>query len=143
MVMAELRAVDVMTTDPIVVASHENLAVAWELLARAGCGFLPVVRNGRVVGVIDERALVRANLRNQGDERIGTVTDAASPAHSVHCATPLPELVARFAAEDTRAMVVVDSDGQILGVVTSSTLVSLLSDALHRATSKGRPPATR
>jgi CBS domain-containing protein len=143
MVMAELRAADVMTTDPIVVASHESLAAAWEVLARTGCGFLPVVRRGRVVGVIDERTLVRAHARGQADGGAGTITEAASPAHTVHSATPLPELVARFAAEDTRALVVVDSDGRVLGVVTSSTLVSLLSAALHLTTGRGTLPATR
>lgn len=132
MATAELRAVDVMTSNPIVVATHESLGVAWEILARAGCGFLPVVRGGRVVGVIEERALVRLHATPQCG-RPSTIAELSSPARTVGGATRLPELVARFAVDNAPALVVVDSDGGVLGVVTSATLVSKLDEALRHA----------
>jgi CBS domain-containing protein len=130
MMIAELCARDVMTTDPLMVASHESPAASWEVLARAGCGFMPVLRGGRVVGVIDEGTL-RSNIGNRWDDRPRTVAHFSSPAHTVRATTPVPELVARFAANRLTALVVVDDDEGVLGVVTSATLVDLLDEALR------------
>lgn len=128
--IAELTAAELMTTDAITVAEHESLAAAWEVLARAGCRFLPVMRGGRVVGVIDDHAVVVARTTRWLDGRPRLVGDAATPARVVHARTLLPDLLDHFAEGGVIAIVVVDDDGRPLGLVTAERLVGLIDRAL-------------
>jgi CBS domain-containing protein len=127
--LSELRAADVMEVDVKVVAEHESLAAAVGILVRSGCQFVPVVRGGRLVGLLDERA-VRAFQR-------GTLSGAASvAAHAqtgavVRHDTPLAEVVATVRRAPTEVTAVVDAQGMLLGLITTSRLVALLDAATH------------
>jgi acetoin utilization protein AcuB len=130
MVLARLHACDVMATDAITVAEHESLAAAWEVLARAGCRFLPVLRGSRVVGVIDDHAVVCARTTRWLDGRQRLVGDAASPARTVHATTPLPQVIEVMARNATSALVVVDDGGSLVGLVTADSLLGLIDRAM-------------
>jgi CBS domain-containing protein len=140
--LAQLRAADVMTTDALVVAEHESLAVAWELLARGGCGFLPVLRNGRVVGVIDDHALVTSRSPRFLDGRPRLVGDASQPAPTVDVSAPLSVIVERLTAEGRPGLVVTDSSGAVVGIITAGRVVDLLDRALPASpcSAGGDPP---
>jgi CBS domain-containing protein len=124
--LAELRAVDIMDADPIAVAEHESVSAAAELLLRAGCPFLPVVRGDRIVGVVDDRAV--------RDSRERTATDAvlahARPATTVPAHAPLAEVVTAVRRGASELTIVVDEQGRLLGVITTARLIALLDAAL-------------
>lgn len=50
-----MKVKDVMTSAPRACGPDTNLAVAAELMLDADCGFLPVVDDGRLVGVVTDR----------------------------------------------------------------------------------------
>lgn len=137
--LAKLRARDVMITDAIAVAEHESLAAAWEVLARAGCRFLPVLRGGRVVGVIDDHAVVVARSTKWLDGRQRLVGEAARPVPTVSESTPLPQLLDHVLATGS-AVVVIDGAGAPMGLVTAELLLALLDQALGRETAPAPCP---
>lgn len=131
MAVAGLRARDVMATDAVSVAEHESLAAAWEVLARGGCRFLPVVRRNRVVGVIDDRAIVLARSTKWLDGRPRLVGDASRPVATVSEETPLTELIDQLRAQTAAALVVTDDEGGPVGVVTAELVLGLIDEALR------------
>jgi CBS domain-containing protein len=130
MALAMLTAADVMTTEPIAVAEHESLAMAWEVLARGHVGFVPVVRHGRVVGVLDDRAVVQSRTPRWLDGQPRLVADAARTATTVHPSTSLPTLLECFTSTGDTAVVVVDDDGGAVGLVLAATVLGLFERAL-------------
>ena len=46
---------DIMTPDPRVCSPGTNLAAAAELMLDGDCGILPVVEDGKLVGVVTDR----------------------------------------------------------------------------------------
>jgi len=127
--LSTLRAEDVMVTDPVAVADHESLALAWELLARGGCRFLPVVRSGRVVGVIDDHAMVLVRSTKWRDGRARTVGDVVSRARTIGGDTPLPQVV-ELLAGGCGVLIVVDGDGRPEGLITADAVVRLLDKVM-------------
>ena len=110
MVLTELRAVDVVDMEPAAIAAHAGLHAAWELLERSGCQFLPVVRDDRVVGVIEEHTLVAASREAACAGRQGR---RRKPRRTlvVLAATPLTEVVAAVRRTPTEVTLVVDDEG--------------------------------
>ncbi|HEX9259624.1 MAG TPA: CBS domain-containing protein, partial [Acidimicrobiales bacterium] len=131
-VLASLRASDVMVTDPVTLSEHESLASAWEVLARAGCRALPVMRSGRAVGIVDDHAIVCARTTKSLDGRPRLVGDVAVAARTVHVSAPLTELL-EVVHQHCTAAVVVDDGGRMVGLVTPETLLTALRDALRDA----------
>ncbi|MFW6067531.1 MAG: CBS domain-containing protein [Myxococcota bacterium] len=58
--MPQLRVRDVMTADPVTLEEDEDLDLASQLMSLARIRHLPVVKEGRVVGIVSERDLLRA-----------------------------------------------------------------------------------
>jgi CBS domain-containing protein len=131
MAISELTAAEVMTVDAITVAEHESLAAAWEILARAGCQFLPVLRGRRVVGVIDDHAVIVARSTRWLDGRLRLVGDVAGPSRVVAADTLLPQLLEQLSDHGGSALVVVDDRGAVLGLVTAERIVDLVERALN------------
>jgi len=136
--LSTLRAVDVMVADPLTLSEHESLASAWEVLARAGVGALPVMRGGRPVGIIDDHAIVCARTTKSLDGRPRLVGDVAVAARTVHISTPLTELL-DLVHEHRTAAVVVDDTGRLVGLVTQDGLLDGVNRAIRSAVTKANP----
>lgn len=61
--MAELKARDIMTPDPITVAPHAGVVEAARLMTDNNVGALPVVTEGRLVGLVTEGDLIMQDVR--------------------------------------------------------------------------------
>jgi CBS domain-containing protein len=61
------RVEDVMTKDPVVIEESSPLTEAVELMERYGIRRLPVIRKGKVVGVLARSDLLRVLLRGSGE----------------------------------------------------------------------------
>ena len=122
--LTTLRASDVMTTDAVTLAEYEQVETAIELLTSAGCRFVPVVRNRRVVGVIDERLVV-------GQRR--PAHDATASVATIHHTASLADVIDRLVGSGGDHLVVVDDHGHVMGVVTAIAIVRLLDAALAPA----------
>lgn len=121
----------VMTPDPVTVREEDTVAAAWEVLARGHFHHLPVVRGGRGVGVLDDRAVV--GTCGPGDlvrrrRRVGELLGGDAP--TVGPATTLAEVARIMAHRVVDAVAVVDSAGDLVGVVTTTDVVGALAAVL-------------
>jgi CBS domain-containing protein len=60
----DLRATDLMAVELLTVDADEGLLLAWELLSQAGVHHVPVLHDGRCVGLLAERDLALEIARN-------------------------------------------------------------------------------
>ncbi len=106
-------------------ASIDHLDASMRAL---GCGHLPVVDDGRVVGIVTERDLLRATPA-------GPTTASAimtRHVHTIDASTPLSEAGRRMLERRIGCLPVVDGEGKLAGLVTASDFVALAVQLLER-----------
>jgi CBS domain-containing protein len=130
-----LRVADVMTIDPITVASDASIEVAERLLRVNRITGLPVLDpNGDLVGVISQTDLLLAGrpsiemaLRNRPSGlRVGELM--SSPALTVPLDAPLREAARQMRDGRVHRLVAVDEDGRPVGVLASMDFVTLFAE---------------
>lgn len=119
-----LTARDVMSSPAVVVSPATTVWDAWQRMTTSGLRHLVVCFEGRVVGVIDDRAVFAQWPMGPLALRRTRVADLMRC--RVSCV--LPDVDARRIADvmivdAVDAVPVVDEDGCVLGVVTASDLV--------------------
>jgi CBS domain-containing protein len=118
-----------MTRDVVVVTPELNLAAAEAMMERWRIRHLPVVKNGRLVGILSDRDLLRYEgaLAEGLDTPVGA---AMTPAPITCLPSSTVSRVAQIMIEHKiDSIPVVDAAGHLLGLVTSSDLLQLLVDA--------------
>ena len=88
-----MKVKDIMTARPTTCAPDTNLAAAAELLLEADCGILPVVEDGKLIGIITDRDMFialatrdrRASEMTVG-QVAGTQVFTCEPDDDVHAA---------------------------------------------------------
>jgi CBS domain-containing protein len=131
-----LRVADIMTMDPITVASDESIETAERLLRLNQISGLPVVdADGHLVGVISQSDLLLAGtpsigaaLRNRPSGlRVGELM--SSPALTIPLAGSLHEAALLMRDARVHRLVAVDDDGRPIGVLAAMDYVTLFADA--------------
>jgi CBS domain-containing protein len=129
----DLVAGDYMTIMPIVIGPDARIEDAERMLEVHEVTGLPVVDDGRLVGVISQTDI----LRGSGDVHSAVrrrytglrVADLmSSPAVTVDISTPLREAARLMRDEKIHRVVVIDGDERPLGVLTSMDFVSLYAE---------------
>ena len=119
-----------MSPDPVAVAPDTPVVEARRLLAEKGFRHLPVVDNGRLVGIISDRDVainpraLRAAVRNGS---VSDLLDDDRPIEAVMSPDPhvigldarLDEAARLLVSRHVNALPVVDEDRQLVGIVTS------------------------
>jgi CBS domain-containing protein len=107
-----------MTSPAIDVAPSDSIAAARLAMERAWVRHLPVVQDGKVVGILSDRDLLR------GADRVKTVAEAMTPQPlTVYVDTPAREAVALMLQHRIGALPVVGIDMGLIGVVTEADLL--------------------
>jgi len=122
--LCTLTAEDLMSSPAVVVSPATTVWDAWQRMTSSGLRHLVVCLDGRVVGVIDDRAVFAQWPMGPLALRRGRVADLMR--RRVSCV--LPDVDARRVADvmivdAVDAVPVVDEGGCVLGVVTGSDLV--------------------
>jgi CBS domain-containing protein len=137
-----MKISDVMTRDVMTVSPDVTLKEVAEVLSGLGVSGLPVVEDGRVVGVVSE-ADVLAKERGDSPRRsslFGLLLDdgadltakleartageaMTSPAVTISQDRPLAEAAARMLDEQVNRLPVIEEDGTLVGIVTRADLV--------------------
>jgi acetoin utilization protein AcuB len=109
----------VMTKHPETVGPGDLLSKAKEMMDAGGFRRLPVVQDGRVVGIVTER-----DLREHSGHLKSTRVDAVmkAPVVSVDSKTSVEEAARLMLANKIGGIPVVDA-GKLVGVVTTSDLI--------------------
>lgn len=114
---------ELMHRDVVTIEESEDLATALQLMGWNGIRHLPVVRGGKVIGVLSERdVLARASADAKWNVS-GSVEDAMSrPPKVAPPSMDANEAAALMVAERIDALPVVDA-GTLVGIVTSTDLL--------------------
>ena len=121
---------DVMTRDPLVVLKSESLPRLIDVFARSKFHGLPVVdKDYALVGVVRDTELMSIFAkRDPSSVRYRTVEDIMrTPPLVISPEETIQRAVIKMFADDTRFLVVVDKERNILGVVTRLDLIRGIS----------------
>jgi CBS domain-containing protein len=114
-----MKAKDLMTADPRTCAPQTNLAAAAELMLSADCGLLPVVDQGRLVGVVTDRDLfIALATRNRPAAEVTVGEVAQSPVHTCTPEDDAEAVLATMRAHRVRRVPVEGFGGTVLGIIS-------------------------
>jgi CBS domain-containing membrane protein len=131
----EMSVADLMTSDVVTLTEDETLAHAQRCMARGRIRHLPVVHEGRLVGLITHRDLLAASFSifaEVASSEQRRIFDTVRVVEAMHrdVVTVSPELsvskAARILLENKYGCLpVVDDEQQLLGIVTEADFLRL------------------
>jgi len=128
-----------MTRNPFVVRPDDHLVEAAKLFVEKRIRRLPVVEDGRLVGIISVADVVRVIASLNMDEPIDPYFERHVVA--VWSEMPLPVVGAIMEYAGVQACPVIDTDLQLVGIVTDRDLIakSVVEESLERADADTAP----
>jgi acetoin utilization protein AcuB len=127
---------DWMTKNPITVDAGASIIEAIHLLRERNIRRLPVVKGGRLVGLVTERMLLgympaKATTLDQWEMHYllskTPVTEAMNPSpHTVRADTPLAEAARLLHDRKLNGVIVVDDGGDMVGIMTTTNALEAL-----------------
>ena len=135
------RVADVMRAPAVTAPPAMTLAEGARRMNEAGISSLVVTANGRPVGIVTERDLLRAVAERGGDGlALSLSAIMSSPVEAVPPDVFVYVALARMARRGLRHLAVVDHDGRLAGVLTAGALLRqragrglALADEVQRA----------
>jgi len=130
---ATMRTVaSVMTHEPLCASLYQSVDEVAELMARGDTGFVPVLRDGKLAGVITDRDIVVRVLATGADPARTPVCEAATAdVIWVTPEMPVDEAVRLMEANKIRRVVVMDGE-QVAGVVSLGDLAEALPETAEQ-----------
>lgn len=126
--MAERRVENVMTANPRSVDPETDVAEAARILRDENVGSLPVVRDGRVTGIVTDRDLAIRVLAERRDPRSTRVADVVSGEPvTVRADQDLDEALRLMAHHQLRRLIVVEDSDRLVGILAQAD-VALTGD---------------
>ena len=112
---------DVMTRDPRTATPSLTLTEAAQMMKSENAGSLPVVEDGRLVGIVTDRDIVVRAVAEGVDPRVLTVGDIASrPVVALTPSQDLDEALAMMAQYQVRRLPVVEWDDVVVGILAQA-----------------------
>lgn len=140
---AEKLVRDIMTTEITSLEEDAKLLDAALLMRSSGLRHLPVVKDGRPIGVISDRDVQRASpsmfskLSPEEYNRMFETTPIekvmAKEPYTAAADTPVREVLQTMLEQKLGSCLVVDADQKLLGIVTNTDLLRLLNELLGEA----------
>lgn len=119
---------ELIRSEPIWVSPYLSIADVARVMDECGCAFLPILEDGRAVGVVTDRDVAMASASkglNAKATRIREVM-SANP-HSVSADAFAEDAAREMIAHNVRRLVV-HEDGRFIGVVSMVDLAGLIGD---------------
>jgi CBS domain-containing protein len=133
-----MRVTDIMTREVRACSPDESLATAGIRMWDGDCGFLPVVRDGRMVGALTDRDITMAAVLKGRAPAEVTVAEVMSG--EVHACSPLDSIataLATMAARQVRRLAVLDPEGVLVGVLSINDVLLAARETPGRAGAPG------
>lgn len=112
---------DAMTRDPRTVTPSQSLTEAAQMMKSENAGALPVVDDGRLVGIVTDRDIVVRAVAEGVDLRNLTVGDVASrPVVAITPSQDLDDALAMMAQYQLRRLPVVEWDDVVVGILAQA-----------------------
>ena len=123
---------DVMTPCPFTVTEEQSLEQAKHFMYEHGVRHLPVLRQGKVSGILSDRDVKLAYAVEQKAAAKMHVSDACTDhVYAVGPETPLNEVAATMAERRIGSVVVTIND-RVVGIFTATDACKVLSRTLHK-----------
>lgn len=119
-----MKVQDIMTRDACCCHPGTNAAAASEIMWTRNCGVIPVVEDGRVVGMVTDRDLLIAlgtSNRNAADLTVGEVM-SKDPA-SCEPTDDVRRALETMAQRQVRRLPVIEKDGALKGILSMDDIV--------------------
>ena len=113
-------AKDIMTTGVVTTTPSATVAEAAQVLARVGIGGMPVVSEGKVVGMISDGDILTA------DEHATVRSVMTRDVVSVMTVTLVSEIAKIMTDKDIKRVPVIDLTGRLIGIVSRADIVAAI-----------------
>jgi CBS domain-containing protein len=115
----------------VTVAAEETVRSAAQRMRLAGVGSLPVMKDGRAIGIVTDRDLVLETLCKRldaGAVRVGEI--ATGSLVTIDQGAPVRDAVRLMRRHAVRRLPVVDDKKQVVGIVAADDLVGLVANEI-------------
>lgn len=124
----KVTAAEVMTPNPRTCSTFSTVLEATMIFRDADCGAVPVLDDGKPVGVLTDRDVALALVEHGANLGMVAVADLMSSGVVTVAPTEDVEAVAdKFAEKGVRRLLVIEG-GQLVGIVAWADLVGYVSD---------------
>lgn len=124
----DLRAAHLMSVDVVTVTESAGVLQAGELMRQGGFRHLPVLRAGRVVGMVEADALWAAlgglTYPSMGRPVAEVMVDFVA---KVSPEASLPEVARHLMSSHCDAVLVTEQDGSLVGLISAHDLVRVVA----------------
>ena len=118
-----MRVKEVMTADPVCAAPDTSLSQVATLMAEHNCGAIPIVSDGRLVGIVTDRDITCRTLAKNINPLECVAKDVMTPRVVTVGEDDRAEAAARaMEHENVRRLPVVDPAGRVIGIVSATDL---------------------
>jgi CBS domain-containing protein len=127
-----IAVADFMTKDLVTVREADDVALADSLLRLGGIRHLPVVRDGRLVGLVTQRDVLRCGEAGRPAARDLPVSEVMTrELVTVRPTTGLAQAARTMLERKYGCLPVCDEDGKLVGIVTEADFVRFAADVVH------------
>jgi CBS domain-containing protein len=120
-----LRLNELVRRKPITISGEATIYDVVKIMAEQNIGFLVVVENGRMVGVLSERDVVRS-LAERGNLSVKVSDICKRDIITLQADATLEEAAEKMGKHGIRHIVVVNKSGELVGVVSVRDLIQEL-----------------
>lgn len=124
-----------MTHNPVTIAHDESLSRARRLMLTYRIRHLPVVDDGRLVGILSQRDIYRFDSPDLDHDYLPVGKAMTKDAYTVTPGSPLREAAAQMAERRCGAAVVVDGR-RVVGLLTATDALRALAVVLEEHSSR-------
>jgi CBS domain-containing protein len=127
-----ITVADFMTKDLVTVRATDDLALAESLLRLGGIRHLPVVQDGKLVGLLTQRDLLRSGTSGRASARETDVRQAMTPdPTTVRPGASLAHAARVMLEHKYGCLPVCDEVGKLVGIVTEADFVRFAADVVR------------
>ena len=120
-----MRLNELVRRKPITISGEATIHDVVKIMAEQNIGFLVVVENGRMVGVLSERDVVRS-LAERGNLSVKVSDICKRDIITLQADATLEEAAEKMGKHGIRHIVVVNKSGELIGVVSVRDLIQEL-----------------
>jgi acetoin utilization protein AcuB len=118
-----------MTPNPVTIDGAATVIDAYRRMQTTGCRHLPVVQDGKLIGLVSQRGLYRLETLVNVDRANDPVIDAMDVPYAVAPETPLLEACEEMARRKIGSCIVTHN-GRVVGIFTTNDALTALSTLL-------------
>jgi CBS domain-containing protein len=121
---------DFMTRELVTLKETDDLALAEQMLRLGAIRHLPVVRNGKLVGLVTQRDLLRASATRPARTTAASEIMVREPV-AVRPTTPFVRAARVMLERKFGCLPVCDEEGTLVGIITESDFVRFAADMVQ------------